>query len=130
MSTSPSDASGNQQVPGHLQSSSQLPLSQPQHWRAPTQLQPRWCSNQNEPPRKCVLSTVNELAGTAVQASAARMPIKKPVKRILQHGNRVPHGCALGRSNCDNYHPRTCATSMSKGIYFNVDCKLSNVAGT
>ena len=37
---------------------------------------PRWCSNQNEPPRKCVLSTVKELAGTTVQASAARMTIK------------------------------------------------------
>ena len=44
---------------------------------------PRWCSNQNEPPRKCVLSTVNELAGTAVQASASRITIQKHVKKAF-----------------------------------------------
>ena len=41
VSTSPSDASGNQHVPGHPQPPSQMPLAHPQHRRDPTQLQPQ-----------------------------------------------------------------------------------------
>ena len=129
VSTSHSDASGNQQVPGHQQLPSQLPQSQPQHRRAPTQLQPHVVQQPERTTKKVCPFYRKGTCGTAVQALAARMTINKPVKRLLQHGNRVPHGCELGRANCDNYHPRTCATSMSKGIYFNVDCKLNNVAG-
>ena len=58
------------------------------------------------------------------------MTIQKPVKNVCKHGNKDPHGCTLGRANCDKCHPRMCATSMSKGICFNVDCKVSHVSGT
>ena len=121
---------GNQQVPGHHQSPSQLPLQQPQQRRVPTQLQPH-VVQQPERTTKKVCPFYRK--GTCRHGRAGvgcENDHPKACKKLLQHGNKAPHGCTLGRANCDKFHPRMCATSMSKGICFNVDCKLSHVAGT
>ena len=130
VSTSPPDASSNQQMPWHQQPPSQLPLSHPQHRRAPTQLQPQ-VVQQPERTTKKVCPFYRK--GTCRHGRAGvgcENDHPKACKKLLQHGNKAPHGCTLGRANCDKFHPRMCATSMSKGICFNVDCKLSHVSGT
>ena len=54
----------------------------------------------------------------------------KPCKKLIQHGNKAPNGCTLGRANCDKFHPKMCHSSITKGICFNKDCRLKHVNGT
>ena len=54
----------------------------------------------------------------------------KPCKKLIQHGNRGPNGCSLGRAKCINYHPKMCHTSLTRGYCYEVDCKLRHVNGT
>ena len=50
-------------------------------------------------------------------------------RKLLSHGNKGPRGCTLG-SNCDKYHPRMCAASITKGECFNNHCNFTHVKGT
>ncbi len=54
----------------------------------------------------------------------------RPCKKLLQHGNKAPNGCTLGRDKCENFHPKMCPTSLNKGECFNAECKLRHVNGT
>ena len=54
----------------------------------------------------------------------------RPCKKLIQHGNKAPNGCTLGRAKCDIFHPKMCHYSLSKGICQNADCKLRHVIGT
>ena len=54
----------------------------------------------------------------------------RPCKKLVQHGIKAPNGCTLGRTNCENFHPKMCHTSLTKAICFNTDCKLRHVPGT
>ena len=54
----------------------------------------------------------------------------KPCKKLLQHGNKAPNGCTLGRANCDKFHPKMCHTSFTKGECFNNNCQSRHVNGT
>ena len=54
----------------------------------------------------------------------------RPCKKLIQHGNKAPNGCTLGRAKRDKFHPKMCHYSLSKGICQNADCKLRHVMGT
>ncbi len=54
----------------------------------------------------------------------------RPCKKLIQHGNKAPNGCTLGRDRCENFHPKMCPTSLNKGECFNSECKLRHVNGT
>ena len=51
-------------------------------------------------------------------------------KKLMRHGAKAPHGCTLGRSRCDKFHPNMCPDSMTKGECTNPSCKLWHVSGT
>ena len=53
----------------------------------------------------------------------------KPCRKLLQHGTRHPRGCNLGQ-RCENFHPKMCSSSVSKGECFSQDCPLYHVKGT
>ena len=54
----------------------------------------------------------------------------KMCKKLLQHGNRSPNGCTLGRANCDKFHPKMCHTSLIKGECYDTNCQSRHVNGT
>ena len=54
----------------------------------------------------------------------------KPCKKLIQHGNKGPNGCTLGRAKCTNYHPKMCHTSLTRGYCYEGECKLRHVSGT
>ena len=54
----------------------------------------------------------------------------RPCKKLIQHGNKGPNGCTLGRAKCNNYHPKMCHTSLTRGYCYEADCKLRHVTGT
>ena len=51
-------------------------------------------------------------------------------KKLMRHGSKAPHGCTLGRSRCDKFHPSMCPASMTKGECTDSSCKLWHVSGT
>ena len=51
-------------------------------------------------------------------------------KKLLQHGNKAPNGCTLGRANCDKFHPKMCHTSLTKGVCYDTNCQARHVNGT
>ena len=51
-------------------------------------------------------------------------------KKLLQHGNKAPNGCTLGRANCDKFHPKMCHTSLTKGVCYDTNCQSRHVNGT
>ena len=117
-------------MPGHHQSPSQLPLQQPQQRRVPTQLQPQVVQQPERTTKKVCPFYRNGTCRGGRAGVGCENDHAKACKKRLQHGNKAPRGCTLGRAKCGKFHPRMCATSMSKGICFNVDCQLSHVAGT
>ena len=54
----------------------------------------------------------------------------KPCKKLIQHGNKGPKGCNLGRAKCTNYYPKMCHTLLTRGYCYENDCKLRHVNGT
>ncbi len=54
----------------------------------------------------------------------------RPCKKLLKHGNKEPHGCTLGRNKCEDFHPKMCPTSLTKGECYTPECKLRHVEGT
>ena len=54
----------------------------------------------------------------------------KQCKKLLQHGNKAPNGCTLGRANCDKFHPKMCHTSLTKGVCYDTNCQSRHVNGT
>ena len=54
----------------------------------------------------------------------------KYCKKLLQHGNKAPNGCTLGRANCDKFHPKMCHTSLTKGVCYDTNCQSRHVNGT
>ena len=54
----------------------------------------------------------------------------RPCKKLLQHGNKAPNGCTLGRANCENFHPKMCHTSLTKGFCYDTNCQMRHVTGT
>ena len=54
----------------------------------------------------------------------------KPCKKLLQHGNKTPNGCTLGRARCEKFHPKMCNASLTKGLCYETNCNLRHVAGT
>ena len=54
----------------------------------------------------------------------------RPCKKLLQHGNKAPNGCTLGRARCDKFHPKMCHYSLLKGVCHDSNCKLRHVTGT
>ena len=54
----------------------------------------------------------------------------KPCKKLLQHGNKTPNGCTLGRARCEKFHPKMCNASLTKGLCNETNCNLRHVAGT
>ena len=54
----------------------------------------------------------------------------KPCKKLLQHGDKAPNGCTLGRARCANFHPKMCNASLTKGLCNETNCNLRHVTGT
>ena len=54
----------------------------------------------------------------------------RPCKKLIQHGNKGPNGCTLGRARCDNFHPKMCHTSLTRGYCYEADCQSRHVTGT
>ena len=54
----------------------------------------------------------------------------KPCKKLLQHGDKTPNGCTLGRARCANFHPKMCNASLTKGLCNETNCNLRHVTGT
>lgn len=54
----------------------------------------------------------------------------KPCRKLLQHGTKAPHGCALGRDKCNKFHPKMCPSSIRKGECYSTSCRLKHVVGT
>ena len=65
-------------------------------------------------------------------ASGRGCPNEHPrhCKKLIQHGNKGPNGCTLGRAKCENFHPKMCHTSLTKGYCYEADCQLRHVTGT
>ena len=54
----------------------------------------------------------------------------RPCKKLIQHSNKGPNGCTLGRARCDNFHPKMCHTSLTRGYCYEADCQSRHVTGT
>ena len=48
----------------------------------------------------------------------------------MQHGNKAPNGCNLSGANCENFHPKMCHSSLTKGVCYQEDFRLKHVNGT